>query len=249
MAFVSSFVTISIECTLSDTLSLDKIRRRPVRGNKGLSVNMNEAVFFAHTKLPTEFGEFDVRVFKQDEKEHLAISCGDLSGDEEVTVRVHSECLTSEVLGSLKCDCKAQLDLALKTIASKGRGVVLYLRQEGRGIGLGNKIRAYALQEQGADTVDANRLLGLEDDTRCYQAAAEMLKALDVGAIRLMTNNPEKVRGLEEHGVKVVERVEAVAGVNHVNRDYLVTKTRRMGHLIEEQNLLEPKSQWRIVSS
>jgi len=212
-------------------------------------MNMNEAAFFAHTKLPTEFGEFDVRVFKKDDKEHLAISCGDVNGAERVTVRVHSECLTSEVLGSLKCDCKAQLDLALQTIASEGRGVVFYLRQEGRGIGLGNKIRAYALQEKGADTVDANRLLGLEDDTRCYQVAADMLEALGIESVRLMTNNPEKVRGLQEYGVNVVERVDAVAGVNHVNRDYLVTKTRRMGHLIDDQDLAKPESRWRVVSS
>ena len=212
-------------------------------------MNMNEAAFFAHTKLPTEFGEFDVRVFKEDDKEHLAISCGDVSGAENITVRVHSECLTSEVLGSLKCDCKAQLDLALKTIAAEGRGVVFYLRQEGRGIGLGNKIRAYSLQEQGADTVDANRLLGLEDDTRSYQVAADMLEALGIESVRLMTNNPEKVSGLESFGVNVVERVDAVAGVNHINREYLVTKTRRMGHLIEDEDLAEPKSRWRVVSS
>ena len=214
-----------------------------------MSMNMNEAAFFAHTKLPTEFGEFDVRVFKEDDKEHLAISCGDVSGAENITVRVHSECLTSEVLGSLKCDCKAQLDLALKTIAAEGRGVVFYLRQEGRGIGLGNKIRAYSLQEQGADTVDANRLLGLEDDTRSYQVAADMLEALGIESVRLMTNNPEKVSGLESFGVNVVERVDAVAGVNHINREYLVTKTRRMGHLIEDEELAEPKSRWRVVSS
>ena len=157
-----------------------------------MSTEPKELAFFAHTKLPTEFGEFDVRVFNRDGKEHLAISCGDLAGAEGVTVRVHSECLTSEVLGSLKCDCKAQLDLALQTIAAEGLGVVFYLRQEGRGIGLGNKIRAYALQEQGADTVDANRLLGLEDDTRSYEVAADMLEALRVTSVRLMTNNPEK---------------------------------------------------------
>jgi GTP cyclohydrolase II len=212
-----------------------------------VSTDTKELAFFAHTKLPTEFGEFDVRVFNRDGKDHLAISCGELDDGAAVTVRVHSECLTSEVLGSLKCDCKAQLDLALKTIASEGRGVVFYLRQEGRGIGLGNKIRAYSLQEQGADTVDANRLLGLEDDTRCYQVAAQMLELLKIKSVRLMTNNPEKVKGLEEYGVNVVERIDAVAGINDINRDYLVTKTRRMGHLIEDRELAAPKSRWRVV--
>lgn len=212
-----------------------------------MSTDTNDAAFYAHTKLPTEFGDFDVRVFNRDGKEHLAISCGELEGATAITVRVHSECLTSEVLGSLKCDCKAQLDLALKTISAEGRGVVFYLRQEGRGIGLGNKIRAYSLQEQGADTVDANRLLGLEDDSRSYEVAAEMLSALKIKSVRLMTNNPDKVRGLERYDVQVVERVDAVAGVNDVNRDYLVTKTRRMGHLIDDRDLASPNSRWRVV--
>jgi GTP cyclohydrolase II len=197
----------------------------------------DENVFFAKTKLPTAQGDFDLRVFMEGEKEHLAISCGDLSEGEDVVVRVHSECLTSEVLGSLKCDCKAQLDLALATISEEGRGVVLYLRQEGRGIGLGNKIKAYALQEQGIDTVDANRMLGLEDDSRDYQCAADMLKGLGIRSIRLMTNNPEKVKGLKAFGVKINGRLETVAGINPVNRQYLLTKTERMGHLINPSDL------------
>ena len=194
---------------------------------------MEHTPFFARTTLPTVHGDFDVRVFLDEDKEHLALGVGPLDGEEAVLVRVHSECLTSEVFGSLKCDCKAQLDLALAAIQAAGQGVVLYLRQEGRGIGLGNKIRAYALQEQGADTVDANRLLGFEDDLRQYGVAAQMLAALGVRSVRLLTNNPEKLDGLAQAGVNVVGRVPAVAGENDVNRGYLETKRRRMGHLLD----------------
>ena len=190
--------------------------------------------FYATTRLPTAHGEFDVRVWRApDGKEHLAISVGDLEGERAVPVRIHSECLTSEVLGSLKCDCKAQLDAALGLIQAEGRGVVLYLRQEGRGIGLGNKIRAYSLQERGADTVDANRMLGFEDDLRRYDVAADMLRALGVRSAMLITNNPSKVEGLQEAGVPIVKRVPLVAGVNTVNLHYLETKRRRMGHLYD----------------
>lgn len=192
-----------------------------------------EVAFYAHTRLPTDRGEFDVRVYVgADGKEHLAVSVGDLAGAEAVPCRVHSECLTGEVLGSLKCDCKAQLDAALEHIQREGRGVVLYLRQEGRGIGLGNKIRAYRLQEHGADTVEANRLLGFEDDLRTYETASEMLDALGVRSIVLLTNNPAKLSGLEEAGVGVVGRLPLVTGANEVNVGYLETKRVRMGHLL-----------------
>lgn len=187
--------------------------------------------FYARTRLPTEHGTFDVRVFREDDKEHLAISVGELDGAEALPVRVHSECLTSEVLGSLKCDCKPQLDRALELIQRQGRGVVLYMRQEGRGIGLGNKIRAYSLQEQGIDTVDANRLLGFGDDLRRYGAAAEMLAGLGVRSVALVTNNPLKVDGLRAAGVDVVDRIPLVTGVNPVNVHYLETKRVRMGHM------------------
>lgn len=187
--------------------------------------------FYAATRLPTAHGVFDVRVFREGDKEHLAISVGALEGAEAVPVRVHSECLTSEVLGSLKCDCKPQLDAALALIQREGRGVVLYMRQEGRGIGLGNKIRAYHLQEQGVDTVDANRLLGFADDLREYAAAVEMLAGLGVRSVALITNNPLKVDGLREHGVAVVDRIPLVTGVNPVNVHYLETKRVRMGHM------------------
>ena len=212
-----------------------------------MSTETSESLFYAHTRLPTEHGTFDLRILQRDGKEHLVMSMGDLKDGEGILVRVHSECLTSEVFGSLKCDCKAQLDLALGRVAREGLGCVIYLRQEGRGIGLGNKIRAYALQDQGADTVDANRLLGLGDDLRTYEAAADMLNALGVKSIRLMTNNPEKIEGLTSHGIEIEERVQTVAGVNDVNRGYIETKTRRMRHLINEEVLDERDTRWRVV--
>ncbi len=212
-----------------------------------MNTDTSESLFYAHTMLPTEHGLFDLRVLKRDGKEHLVMSMGELKDGEGILVRVHSECLTSEVFGSLKCDCKAQLDLALARVAHEGLGCVIYLRQEGRGIGLGDKIRAYALQDQGADTVDANRLLGLEDDLRTYEAAADMLNALGVKSVRLMTNNPEKIEGLTSHGIQIDERVQTVAGINDVNRGYLETKTRRMRHLINEDVLDERDKRWRVV--
>ena len=192
----------------------------------------SQGPFYAHTRLPMAHGVFDVRVFRDAAgAEHLAISMGDVAGAESLLVRVHSECLTSEVLGSLKCDCGAQLDAALAAVARIGRGCVLYLRQEGRGIGLGNKIRAYALQEAGADTLEANRLLGLPDDDRQYDVAVDMLRGLGVASIVLMTNNPLKIEGLEALGVIVRSRVPCLVGLNTVNRGYLETKAARMGHL------------------
>ena len=190
---------------------------------------------YAQTELPTSNGDFTVHVFRQGEVEHLAIVAGHVAGLEGLPVRVHSECLTGEVLGSLKCDCKAQLDGALERIREYGQGVVVYLRQEGRGIGLGNKIRAYRLQEDGADTVDANRLLGFDDDLRDYTVAADILEYLDVASVSLMTNNPLKIRGLEEAGVRVTNREPHVTGVNSVNLGYIETKRDRMGHMIEER--------------
>ncbi len=191
-------------------------------------------LFSAHTRLPTEHGTFDVRVVTDAAgREHVVLTVGELRGAEEVPVRIHSECLTSEVLGSLKCDCKAQLDVALRLIQRHGAGAVIYLRQEGRGIGLANKIRAYALQDGGADTVDANRLLGLEDDLRTYDVAVDVLRALGVASVLLMTNNPLKVQAVSDAGLPVAGRIPVVAGVNAVNRGYLETKRQRMGHLYE----------------
>jgi len=195
-----------------------------------------EGPFFARASLPTAQGVFDVRIFRDGGKEHLAVVVGEVDGAEDVLVRVHSECITSEVFGSLKCDCKAQLDFALQAIQQAGCGAVLYLRQEGRGIGLGNKIRAYALQEQGADTVDANRMLGFADDLRHYGVAAEMVAALGIRSVRLLTNNPEKLVGLAQAGVTISGRVPVVTGINDVNQGYLETKRVRMGHLIDPED-------------
>lgn len=193
---------------------------------------VDEDAFYAQTVLPTEHGPFDVRVMRDDDgNEHIALTVGDVTDGEEVLMRMHSECLTSEVLGSLKCDCKAQLDAALRRIQAAGRGLVIYLRQEGRGIGLGNKIRAYALQSAGADTVDANRRLGFEDDLRDYSIAVRMIRALGIRSVRLMTNNPLKLNALLEAGVEVRGREPIVTGVNPVNLGYLETKRQRMGHL------------------
>ena len=189
---------------------------------------------YAQTNLPTRHGTLRCVVYRdQDGLEHVAMVAGNVNGAEDVLVRVHSECLTSEVLGSLKCDCKNQLDRALETIAWMGKGVVLYLRQEGRGIGLGNKIRAYALQELGHDTVDANRMLGLPDDTRRYDDAAEMLRDLGVRSVALMTNNPAKVEGLRQAGMEVTRRVEHVAAIQSHAGGYMETKARRLGHLLD----------------
>jgi GTP cyclohydrolase II len=188
---------------------------------------------YAEAKLPTQFGSFRVVVYRElgADKEHLAVIAGDVEGAEDLLARVHSECLTGEVLHSLKCDCRDQLDLALERIQAAGRGVVLYLRQEGRGIGLGNKIRAYAKQDEGLDTVDANLALGFEDDQRGYHMAADMLRDLGVKSVALMTNNPRKVEGLENDGVEVTRREPHEVEAHDYNRDYLKTKQARLGHL------------------
>lgn len=185
--------------------------------------------------LPTRFGPFRIVAFwnNRDGKEHVALVHGDVVGASDVAVRLHSECLTGDVMGSLRCDCRDQLTEGLAAIQRAGRGVLLYLRQEGRGIGLVNKIRAYALQEQGMDTVEANLALGFRDDERDYAVAAHMLRSLDLRSIRLVTNNPDKLRQLERHGVAVTARVPHVIPPNPYNRFYLETKARRSGHFID----------------
>lgn len=186
----------------------------------------------AETNLPTARGTYRVRAYRDriSGTEPLAIVYGEVEGRRNVLVRVHDECLTSEVLGSLKCDCKEQLDAALERIKEED-GVVIYLRQEGRGIGLANKIAAYALQEQGLDTVDANRALGLPDDARRYHAAAAILADLGLTDILLLTNNPRKIDLLEALGVAVADRVPHIVAANPHSRGYIAAKRSRMGHL------------------
>ena len=189
--------------------------------------------------LPTGFGDFQIQVFHEDTTgfDHVALTLGDMEGPDPVLVRVHSECLTGDVFSSTRCDCGPQLHAALNAIVEKGWGTLLYLRQEGRGIGLHAKIQAYHLQDAGADTLDANLMLGHPADARDYAIAAEMLEALSVSEVNLLTNNPEKVAQLEQHGIKVVKRTPLIVGVNTNNRDYLATKGERMGHHIRDEDL------------
>jgi GTP cyclohydrolase II len=189
----------------------------------------------AVAELPTRFGPFRLVGFwnNRDAKEHVAMVLGDVVGGEEVPVRLHSECLTGDVMGSLRCDCRDQLTGGLEAIQRHGRGVLLYLRQEGRGIGLINKIRAYALQEAGLDTVEANQALGFRDDERDYAVAAHMLHSLELRSVKLITNNPEKIRQLTQHRLAVVGRIAHVIPPNEFNRFYLETKARRSGHFID----------------
>ncbi len=190
--------------------------------------------FVSETLLPTEQGSYRVRAYRDHASgtEPVAIISGGLEGGVGVPVRVHDECFTSEVLGSLKCDCRQQLRFSMDYIRKRGPGAVIYLRQEGRGIGLANKIAAYALQEDGHDTVDANRLLGLPDDVRRYDAAAFILQDLAVESVRLMTNNPRKVRMLEELGVQITGRIPILMAANEHSAGYLEAKQLRMGHML-----------------
>ena len=190
---------------------------------------------YAEAPLPTKHGLLRTLVFREKAtgKEHVAAIKGEVRGFEGVPVRLHSECLTSEILGSLKCDCREQLQSALDLVGRSERGAVLYLRQEGRGIGLGNKIRAYALQARGADTYEANRALGFQDDLRRYDVAACILKQLGVVSVDLITNNPLKLTGLAEEGITVRARIPSRAQSNPHNVGYLRTKRERTGHLID----------------
>jgi GTP cyclohydrolase II len=194
---------------------------------------------YAESEIHTEYGPVKLVVFRAGREgaavpeEHSAVVFGPetaLAGPEPVLARVHSECWTGEVLRSNRCDCREQLDQAMRALSAEGRGVLVYLRQEGRGIGLGNKIRAYAMQEEGADTVDANRLLGFADDARTYDVAAAILASLGVASVRLITNNPRKVEGLRAHGIAVAGRVTATTTPTEHNAGYLEAKARRMGH-------------------
>ena len=201
-----------------------------IRENKALDLEMTNPV-----KLPSDYGEFTALGFIDPEngKEHIALTKGDIKG-ENILTRIHSECLTGDVLGSKRCDCGNQLHKALKIIEENGEGILLYMRQEGRGIGLFNKLKAYELQEHGFDTVDANRKLGFPDDMRDYRVAAEILKKLGVESVKLMTNNPDKVEQIEKYGVKVNERKPLEIKSNEIDRQYLKVKAVRMGHDLRE---------------
>ena len=192
----------------------------------------------AETHIPTPFGDFRLYGYKSliDQSEHIALVMGDIKGNngDSVLVRVHSECLTGDVFHSMRCDCGAQLEKAMEMIADEGRGVVLYLRQEGRGIGLLNKLKAYALQDKGVDTVEANLRLGFPPDKRDYGLGAQILRDLGLRKIRLLTNNPMKLVGLKGYGLEEVERVPLEIDANEINKPYLETKVRAMGHIIEK---------------
>lgn len=208
--------------------------------------------FITSAKLPTRHGEFDIHIFENDEgQEHVMLTVGLPVVDQDSNaasnqhadalakrsvplIRIHSECLTGDAFSSLKCDCGPQLNTAMQAIQETGCGAILYLRQEGRGIGLTNKIRAYALQDQGHDTLDANLMLGLPADARIYDMCGPMLAHVGVKAVKLITNNPDKVAYLTEHGIDVVERVPMLVGVNDMNAEYLATKRDRMGHLLDK---------------
>jgi GTP cyclohydrolase II len=195
--------------------------------------------------LPTRFGAYQVAAFWNnfDKKEHAAFIHGNVVGAEAVPVRIHSECLTGDAIGSLRCDCRDQLIESLERIGQMERGVVLYLRQEGRGIGFVNKIKAYQLQDAGFDTVQANEVLGFRPDERDYGIAAHMLGSLDVRSIQIMTNNPNKMRDLTAHGVKIVGRIPVIVPPNPFDRAYMTTKQQKLGHLLDleqEEEMADP---------
>jgi GTP cyclohydrolase II len=194
----------------------------------------NTLARYSEADLPTAHGTFRMVVYRLGNDpgdEHVAMVYGDVRGAQKVLCRVHSECFTSEVMGSLRCDCRQQLDMALDRIAGEGAGVLVYLRQEGRGIGLGNKVRAYALQDQGIDTVEANLALGFDADLRSYEIAAAILADLGVGAVRLMTNNPDKIEGLQAAGISVVAHERHWVGASEHSAAYLRVKRTKMGHI------------------
>lgn len=198
-------------------------------------VNPRTVERVADARLPTEFGEFRIIGYRSrsSNEEFVVLTRGELRGAGPTLVRIHSQCLTGDVFGSVKCDCGQQLRTALKAIEGEGRGAIVYQQQEGRGIGIINKIRAYALQDEGADTIEANERLGLAVDLRCYEQCAEILRDLGLNRVRLMSNNPEKMRALEEMGLKVVERVSLVIPPTDAAKGYLRTKKEKMGHLLE----------------
>jgi GTP cyclohydrolase II len=194
--------------------------------------------FIESCKLPTPFGMFVMHGFADDEtdKEHVVLTLGDISGDEPLLARVHSECLTGDALFSMRCDCGPQLQAAMHKVGIAGKGVIFYLRQEGRGIGLVNKIRAYSLQDCGADTVEANEQLGFGADMRDYSILKPMLQHLKIKSLKLLTNNPRKVKALEDMGIKIAERIPHQTGRNPHNAKYLETKKGKLGHLFLDED-------------
>jgi len=205
---------------------------RPKLVSKNGAVTLEQV---AQAALPTRYGRFTIYGFKGQGPEEGAVALvrGKLDGKTAPLVRVHSQCLTGDVLASLRCDCRAQLELSLKKIGQASSGILLYLPQEGRGIGLMNKLRAYQLQDGGMDTVEANQTLGFAADARDYDFSAQILKQLGATKIRLLSNNPEKVRQLEQSGIRVVERVPCQPRISKTSRSYLQTKKRKMGHLLD----------------
>jgi len=201
---------------------------------EGILMDKLHVVQQVRTRIPTQVGEFHLLLYTNnvDDKEHLALVMGDVQGKDDILVRVHSECYTGDVLGSLRCDCGEQLQCALRAIARVGEGVLIYLRQEGRGIGLLDKLRAYNLQDGGMDTVDANLALGHQADERDYTIAACILKDLQVGSVQLMTNNPLKIKNLHRLGIPVRKRIPLEVTITTDNADYLFTKAQRMHHML-----------------
>jgi GTP cyclohydrolase II len=197
-----------------------------------LAVQDSSVVKVAEADFPTRFGQFRIFGFRRDDDEAIAIVMGNVAGSPPL-VRIHSQCITGDVFHSLRCDCRAQLELALAMIAEEGRGLIIYENKEGRGIGLVNKIRAYELQDQGADTVEANEQLGFLADLRDYELPGEILRLLDVAAVRLLSNNPEKIQALERAGVRVAERVPCQPDSVESAARYLTTKKEKLGHLLE----------------
>ena len=193
---------------------------------------MSSCKFASESKLPTKFGDFTISIFEEPcGKDHIALTIGDIKNEDTVMCRVHSECLTGDALHSLRCDCGPQLQAAMKMLAKNKSGILLYLRQEGRGIGLVNKIRAYALQDQGHDTVEANEILGFAADLREYNVCLDILEHFKITSVNLLTNNPKKVSALEEVGIRVTQRTSLHEGENKENQEYLNTKRDKMGHL------------------